>query len=85
MNKVFKRTVMLSAALLMTSSMYAAVIGAGTDASGAGVNVVGCGDPKPQQAMGVTVKCKKTDGTEGKQCVTSGKGDACALKLIDCQ
>jgi hypothetical protein len=44
LKKVFKRTVMLSAALLMTSAMYAAVIGAGTDASGAGVNVVGCGD-----------------------------------------
>ncbi len=72
---------MLSAALLMTSAMYAAVIGAGTDASGAG----GCGDTKSQQAMVLTVKCRKTDGTDGKQCVTSGKDDACALKLIDCQ
>jgi len=76
---------MLSAVLLMTSAMYAAVIGAGADASGDVLSVVGCGDPKPQQAMGVKVKCKKTDGTDGTQCVTSGKGDPCALKLIDCQ
>jgi hypothetical protein len=47
MKKVFKRTVMLSAALLMTSAMYAAVIGAGADVSGAtGVDLVGCGDAK---------------------------------------
>lgn len=85
MKNVLKKTVMLTAALLMSSAAWAAVIAAGSGQSDVGI--FGCNDKGPvdQQKMGVRVDCVKQDGSFGKQCVSEGTGPKCAMKVLPCQ
>lgn len=85
MKKVLRNSIMLSAFLLMALMVKATVIGGDAFGTSTGaVSVLGCdGGSTDQQAKGVTVACEK-DGVKGKQCVTSGNGEICDLKVIDC-
>jgi hypothetical protein len=85
MKKVFMNSIMLMAFLLIAVIVKATVIDGGANGvNGAGSgSVLGCGDSDDQQAKGVKVSCEK-DGVKGTQCVTSGTGDVCDLKVINC-
>lgn len=84
MKKTIKNSIVLAACLLMAFMVKATIIG-GPDGNAANEqnSVLGCDDDNNQQAKGVRVTCTK-DGKRGTQCVTSGRGPVCDLKVIDC-